>query len=237
MKLPMLMMSYVVFDFKCLKTQDKLRAWDNVDWSNLKCALCELQPDSHEHLFFNCSFAQQVWNRVKDLAGLFNSSPSMDDILHGIAPFAKRRTLKSIVAKLVVAAAAYFIWQERNGRLFKESKLSVSQVSDNILNSVLVQPHIIFKDSCIGLNESEILCHLILSLVEKLEEVELWDYNYDEGIKSVGFDVEAELLLLKLMAIWLMLIESDYTFFNSSFLLGLSLDSAHSLTELTRLAQ
>nr|GEU61658.1 hypothetical protein [Tanacetum cinerariifolium] len=82
------------------------------------------------------SFAQQVWNRVEYLAGLSNSSPSMDDILHDIAPFAKRRTLKSIVAKLVVAAAAYFIWQERNGRLFKESKLSVSQVSDKILNSV-----------------------------------------------------------------------------------------------------
>nr|GEW87841.1 hypothetical protein [Tanacetum cinerariifolium] len=119
-----------------LKTQDKLRAWDNVDWLNLKCALCKLQPDSHEHLFFDCSFAQQVWNRVKDLAGLSNPSPSMDDILHDIAPFAKRRTLKSIVAKLVVVAAAFFIWQERNGRLFKESKLSVSQVSDNILNSV-----------------------------------------------------------------------------------------------------
>ncbi|GJV42097.1 reverse transcriptase zinc-binding domain-containing protein [Tanacetum coccineum] len=119
-----------------LKTQDKLRAWDHVDWSNLTCALCELQPDSHEHLFFDCVFSQQVWSRVKDLAGLPNSVPSIDDILHDIAPFAKRRTSKSIVAKLVVAAAAYFIWQERNGRLFKESKLSVSQVSDNILNSV-----------------------------------------------------------------------------------------------------
>ncbi|GJV70936.1 hypothetical protein Tco_1490931 [Tanacetum coccineum] len=92
---------------RSLKTQDKLRAWDH-----------------------------QVWSRVKDLAGLPNSVPSIDDILHDIAPFAKRRTSKSIVAKLVVAAAAYFIWQERNGRLFKESKLSVSQVCDNILNSV-----------------------------------------------------------------------------------------------------
>nr|GEU98166.1 reverse transcriptase domain-containing protein [Tanacetum cinerariifolium] len=76
----------------------------------------------------------KVWNHVKELAALSNSSPSIDDILHEIAPFAKRKTLKSIVAKLVVDAAAYFIWQERSGRLFKESKLSVSQVSDNILN-------------------------------------------------------------------------------------------------------
>ncbi|GJX54279.1 reverse transcriptase domain-containing protein [Tanacetum coccineum] len=46
-----------------LKTQDKLRAWDHVDWSNLTCSLCELQPDSHEHLFFDCVFSQQVWSR------------------------------------------------------------------------------------------------------------------------------------------------------------------------------
>nr|GEU75928.1 hypothetical protein [Tanacetum cinerariifolium] len=40
---------------------------------------------------------------------------------------AKTRTCKSIVTKLVVVAAVYFIWQERNGRLFKESNCSVGQ--------------------------------------------------------------------------------------------------------------
>nr|GEU31156.1 hypothetical protein [Tanacetum cinerariifolium] len=101
-------------DWRRLKTQDKLRAWDYVDWSNLTCALCELQPDSHEHLFFDSVFSQQVWSRVQHLAGLPNSAPSIDAILLDIAPFSKTRTCKSIVTKLVVAVAAYFIWQERN---------------------------------------------------------------------------------------------------------------------------
>ena len=42
-----------------LKTQDVLRHWDVNDSTNLNlmwCPLCELQPDSHQHLFFNVLF-------------------------------------------------------------------------------------------------------------------------------------------------------------------------------------
>ncbi|GKC78768.1 hypothetical protein Tco_1129542 [Tanacetum coccineum] len=58
-----------------LKTQDNLRAWDNV-----------------------------VWHMVKVYAGLPNSNPSIDNIMNDIFPFAKRKISKSIIAKLVVAA-------------------------------------------------------------------------------------------------------------------------------------
>ncbi|GKE39016.1 retrotransposon gag domain, retroviral aspartyl protease [Tanacetum coccineum] len=41
-----------------------------------------------------------------------------------------------VLAKLVMAATAYFIWQERNGRLFKNNKRSVNQVIEVIFSSV-----------------------------------------------------------------------------------------------------
>nr|GEX54975.1 hypothetical protein [Tanacetum cinerariifolium] len=75
-----------------------------------------------------------VWSRVQHLAGLPIFAPSIDAILLDIAPFAKTRTCKS--TKLVVAAAAYFIWQERNGRLFKESKCSVVQSVSTRMNKI-----------------------------------------------------------------------------------------------------
>ncbi|GKF32082.1 hypothetical protein Tco_0101880, partial [Tanacetum coccineum] len=43
-------------------------------------------------------------------------------------PKAKRRTTKIIIVKLVIAASAYFLWHERNWRLFKKSKRTTSQV-------------------------------------------------------------------------------------------------------------
>ncbi|GKD33443.1 integrase, catalytic region, zinc finger, CCHC-type containing protein [Tanacetum coccineum] len=87
-----------------LKTQDLLRPWDNVDVGNLSCSLCDLQEDSHEHLFFECNFSKQVWFKVKRFAVLSNSMPSIDSIIHDIIPFSKRKSSRSIIAKLVVAA-------------------------------------------------------------------------------------------------------------------------------------
>nr|GEW16599.1 hypothetical protein [Tanacetum cinerariifolium] len=65
-----------------LKTQDMLRQWD-IQGSLLSfhCSLCDGQPDSHEHLFFKCSFAMQVWDSMKVMAGLSNCMGSITVIV------------------------------------------------------------------------------------------------------------------------------------------------------------
>ncbi|GJT84747.1 putative RNA-directed DNA polymerase, eukaryota, reverse transcriptase zinc-binding domain protein [Tanacetum coccineum] len=119
-----------------LKMQDILRSWDVSGNLATNFPLCDSIPNSHAHLFFDCVFSKHVWNRVKDWAGLSNVAPSIDLIINVIIPTAKRRTLKCIIAKLVVAAAAYFIWHGRNYRLFKRAKRSEDHVVDCILSSV-----------------------------------------------------------------------------------------------------
>ncbi|GJS84492.1 hypothetical protein Tco_0751033 [Tanacetum coccineum] len=119
-----------------LKTQDKLKAWDKVNPDKRVCSLCEGQEDSHEHLFFECSFSKQIWQQVKCYAGLSGSDFSIDNIIQDIIPFAMKRSSKSICAKLVVAAASFFIWQERNNRLFRSEKRSVDNVVACIFNTV-----------------------------------------------------------------------------------------------------
>ncbi|GKA80453.1 hypothetical protein Tco_0787049 [Tanacetum coccineum] len=69
-------------------------------------------------------------------AGLQQVSPSMDAILNAIIPFARRRSSRSVIAKLVVAATAYFIWQKRNYWLFKKMKRSKEQLVDCISSSI-----------------------------------------------------------------------------------------------------
>ncbi|GKC06324.1 reverse transcriptase domain, reverse transcriptase zinc-binding domain protein [Tanacetum coccineum] len=85
-----------------LKTQDMLRSWDLSSSLNAgSCLLCSSQPDSHEHLFFECT-----------------------------------RTSMSIVTKLILAASTYFIWQERNERLFNNQHRSANQVIECISASI-----------------------------------------------------------------------------------------------------
>nr|GEW02471.1 reverse transcriptase zinc-binding domain-containing protein [Tanacetum cinerariifolium] len=84
------------------------------------CSLCESNPDSHDHLFFECPIASGIWNGVKGLAGLNASNPNIFDIIQDLLPIVKYRITVSVIAKLVVAASAYYVWQERNWRLFKK---------------------------------------------------------------------------------------------------------------------
>ncbi|GKF04253.1 hypothetical protein Tco_0034921 [Tanacetum coccineum] len=60
----------------------------------------------------------------------------MDSVIQLILPFAGRKSSRSVISKLVLAAAAYFLWQERNNRLFRKEKRSIDQVVDCIINSV-----------------------------------------------------------------------------------------------------
>ncbi|GJX62812.1 putative reverse transcriptase domain-containing protein [Tanacetum coccineum] len=108
-----------------LKTHDKLKPWDvgpATDLSQLSCPLCERLVDSHEHLFFECTYSSQVWNYVRMYAGMENVSPHLDDVLLWCQSLSTKCTFKGVVGKLIFAAASYFIWMEQNARLFKNVK-------------------------------------------------------------------------------------------------------------------
>ncbi|GKE78703.1 hypothetical protein Tco_1544823, partial [Tanacetum coccineum] len=66
--------------------------------------------DLHDHLFFECPFARDVWDQMKVIAGLDFANPNIYAIITDLLPIASRRSMLSVVAKLVVAASAYFIW-------------------------------------------------------------------------------------------------------------------------------
>ncbi|GJU66419.1 putative reverse transcriptase domain-containing protein [Tanacetum coccineum] len=122
---------------RSLKTHDMLRPWDvNGNIPTVLCPLCDSQPDSHEHLFFECVFSKQVWDNLKNLAGIPYVNDSISAIVDFLIPISKRRTTRSVIAKLVVAALTYFIWQERNCRLFKNQKRMYEQVTDCIISTV-----------------------------------------------------------------------------------------------------
>nr|GFA88276.1 hypothetical protein [Tanacetum cinerariifolium] len=95
-----------------LKTQDMI--WDISNSLGSVCSLCEITLDSHEHLFFECLFSQGIWNSVKGCAGLDTSPPNIYDIILSLMPTINRRNTINVVAKLVVASSAYYVWKEQN---------------------------------------------------------------------------------------------------------------------------
>ncbi|GKB93629.1 putative reverse transcriptase domain, reverse transcriptase zinc-binding domain protein [Tanacetum coccineum] len=122
-----------------LKTQDTLRQWDvssNPNLNLLRCSLCEMQPDSHDYLFFECSFSSQIWEHLKQFTGISNIPFDLNSIVNFLIPSAKMRSARSVIVKLIFAASCYFIWHERNDRLFMKKKRSQDQVIDVIKSNV-----------------------------------------------------------------------------------------------------
>ncbi|GKA28732.1 hypothetical protein Tco_0714977 [Tanacetum coccineum] len=122
-----------------LRTRDVKVDWYSMEVSDslgAKCSLCDGPPDSLDHLFFECPFTHAIWDRMKVLAGIASSPPNVYDIIHDLLPITRRRTTKSVIAKLVIAASTYCIWKERNWRLFNKGKRTHDQICDCIISSV-----------------------------------------------------------------------------------------------------
>ncbi|GKC11117.1 hypothetical protein Tco_1007899 [Tanacetum coccineum] len=93
--------------------------------------------------FIRCGFhiVFRVWNYVRMYAGMENVSPHLDDVLLWCQSLSTKRTFKGVVGKLIFAATSYFIWMERNARLFKNVKRPSEDIRDLILVTVRLKLH------------------------------------------------------------------------------------------------
>ncbi|XP_071714268.1 uncharacterized protein [Rutidosis leptorrhynchoides] len=131
-----------------LKTHDKLKAWDRRDDITLVCSLCKSCSNSHDHLFFECKFSTRVWKKVSNMLIHPINSIKWRDILESFIPDAHRNLARIVVSKLCFAASVYFIWQERNNRIFKGVGRSEEKLFEIIFSMVRLKLMTIkFKDS------------------------------------------------------------------------------------------
>lgn len=120
--------------WKSLKTQDMLRTWDKVgQTTNVLCVFCKKQPDSHDHLFFKCDYSAQVWKSLCSYANLRENVIVWSEVVTMLEPIAKKNTIWSIVGRLVLGAVVYYVWQERNNRVFKRGARNCKQLIQVIL--------------------------------------------------------------------------------------------------------
>ncbi|XP_071687731.1 uncharacterized protein [Rutidosis leptorrhynchoides] len=118
-----------------LKPQDKLKSWEVHNGMVLVCPLCKVCADTHNHLFFDCSYSRQVWLKAQALTHL----PCLHNwrsLVSCISPSASRNSVRGVVAKLVFAVSVYFIWQERNNRIFKKSHRTEVKLFEDVIATV-----------------------------------------------------------------------------------------------------
>ncbi|GJY18130.1 RNA-directed DNA polymerase, eukaryota, reverse transcriptase zinc-binding domain protein [Tanacetum coccineum] len=117
-----------------LKTQDRISRWLNIQ--DMRCPFCYQHKDSHSHLFFGCDTSRRLWERLKGMAKLEHVSNSWAQIISSIVNMPANNTIWSVIQKLVLGASVYYIWQERNIRLFGEAKRSDDEIFKIVFESV-----------------------------------------------------------------------------------------------------
>jgi hypothetical protein len=91
--------------------------------------------DSHSHLFFDCSFSKELWMAIIDRVAWRSFPCSWDDIVVAISDVSTAP--KSLMHKLLLSAAVYNIWQERNQRLFTTERRLASQLVSHIMDTIM----------------------------------------------------------------------------------------------------
>lgn len=111
-----------------LSTRDRMQSW-GVQIPPL-CLLCALEPETKQHLFFDCEFSKEVW--LPFIAPIFPSPPSDFEALVRWVKTPTRDSNDAMVLRLAFQACIYMIWKERNARLHSASSRSSSSVREDI---------------------------------------------------------------------------------------------------------
>ncbi|GKC39023.1 cytochrome P450 [Tanacetum coccineum] len=120
-----------------LATQDRIMVWCKT--SNLLCPLCKKENDSHEHLFFKCTYSEDIWSNAKDKVGRRNWSNEWVKVASTIVKEGCNSRIKSVLDRMVFATVIYFIWNERNKRIFTQEQKNAQDILNGIVESIKMQ--------------------------------------------------------------------------------------------------
>nr|XP_043620362.1 uncharacterized protein LOC122592233 [Erigeron canadensis] len=99
-----------------LQTEDRIMVW-NKD-GNMKCYLCKACMDSHDHLFLQCKFSKKVWEEMLKKSSVSGINGDWENIVTIMSSKCKSNAVANVVGRLILVATVYYIWQERNRRMF-----------------------------------------------------------------------------------------------------------------------
>ncbi|GKD20967.1 RNA-directed DNA polymerase, eukaryota, reverse transcriptase zinc-binding domain protein [Tanacetum coccineum] len=119
-----------------LKTRDRLARWFNI--SDMSCLLCNMDNESHSHLFFSCNYSKRLWERLKPMALLDGISNDWAMVISGLVNKPANNSIWSVVQRLVFGSAIYFIWQERNIRRMEQRERSIDGLFKVIFDTVRI---------------------------------------------------------------------------------------------------
>ena len=104
-----------------LHTMDRLQRHGVI--ASPECVLCGSAAETHDHLFFDCSFSSTVWRDITAKTLMTWPPFSWGSLIQWASLHLRcRRDFRQVLARLVLSATVYFLWYERNNRVFHQRR-------------------------------------------------------------------------------------------------------------------
>ncbi|GKF36805.1 reverse transcriptase zinc-binding domain-containing protein [Tanacetum coccineum] len=116
-----------------LSTQDRIMKWSpNI----LLCPLCNKMNDSHDNLFFKCDFSKSIWDKLKNKMNMNNILNDWRRLIDKAAECPCNNAIRSVLRRIILATTVYYIWKERNLRIFTNDKIQAMMVFEKITECI-----------------------------------------------------------------------------------------------------
>ncbi|XP_020272555.1 uncharacterized protein LOC109847736 [Asparagus officinalis] len=125
-----------------LLTKDRLYRMKILEANQNQCVLCTgstNRPESKNHLFFECQYSASVWNDMMEWLGFTWRSCDWNCVMNWFNNNLKGLGFMKKVKRMVLSATIYWIWKERNSRIFQQKCRSSDQLVREVKISVLMK--------------------------------------------------------------------------------------------------
>ncbi|XP_048613242.1 uncharacterized protein LOC106363282 [Brassica napus] len=99
------------------------------------CVLCKRASETHNHLFFECSFSSQIWESL--MKGILHSSYSgkWEELVRLLATQTMEKN-KRFCFRYTLQATVYMLWSERNRRRHGEQPMPANVLTKHINKAI-----------------------------------------------------------------------------------------------------
>jgi exonuclease III len=105
-----------------LRTRDRLHFLQ----TDSSCVFCQVDEESHNHLFFGCNWTSTLWRLIKNWLHISRSMSSISSAIRGLHRGGNNADGRMRRASLGILV--YIIWEERNKRIFEGSCSTIASL-------------------------------------------------------------------------------------------------------------
>ena len=120
-----------------LQTQDRIMKWNSNN--DMKCPLSNKVNDSHRHIFFECEFSSSIWDEMRKRMEDSNMPTIWDEVIDHYISRPCNNSISSVLNRIILATSVYYLWRERNSRLFAGEIQNEETVEKIIVESIRLQ--------------------------------------------------------------------------------------------------